>query len=43
VDWFPTLLRLSGEKLSNLETDGVDIWEPLTTGEISQREILGLS
>ncbi|XP_023320884.1 arylsulfatase I isoform X2 [Eurytemora carolleeae] len=40
VDWFPTLLRLSGEKLSNLETDGVDIWEPLTTGEISQREIL---
>jgi len=42
VDWFPTLLGLAGRKVGT-ETDGVDVWAALTTGQLNTRHTLGRS
>ncbi|XP_043240335.1 arylsulfatase J-like [Amphibalanus amphitrite] len=38
TDWAPTFLRLAGVDTSDLNFDGVDQWETLSTGSLSARD-----
>ncbi len=42
VDWLPTLVGLAGGRVDT-ETDGVDVWTALTTGQGHTRNTLGMS
>lgn len=40
-DWFPTILKLAGGNLSDVDTDGFDVWDTVSNDEPSpRREIL---
>jgi hypothetical protein len=42
VDWLPTLVGLAGGRVVT-ETDGLDVWTALTTGQGPTRNTLGMS